>query len=128
MKSSSNLQVLNLSCVSKIILFVHLGNITSRSDSLQSMHNFQLFSYFIATTTGALEGHPVPPVFKAGDSVIAVVKSSAEVSVTVGIKDEQQQINRHLKTTPAGIYLKLQQQKNHRQTDSDFMLSNADYY
>lgn len=32
---------------------------------------------------------PVPPVFKAGDSVIAVVKSSAEGSVTVGIKDEQ---------------------------------------
>ncbi len=50
----------------------------------------------ITATTGAFEGHTVPPVFKADDSVIAVVNSSAEVSVTVGIQD-----NKHLKTTPA---------------------------
>lgn len=76
----------------ELLLFV-LSSYISRSESLQSMQMLCIISSFFPSlsqvTTGAFEGHSVPPVFKSGNSVIAVVKSSAEVSVTVGIKDEQ---------------------------------------
>lgn len=41
----------------------------------------------MSAATEAIEGHAGSPVLTAADSAITVIKSSAEASVTVSIKD-----------------------------------------